>query len=210
MKKILLKACIFIYIATLIIGLYVNYVKGNINDFFMTLLAVFTPLIIPALFYLLKLKITEEIMIINLVFVYFASLIGSGFNGYQIPFFDKVLHFTSGIFISMLAIIIYWIIKKDRRISDEKEHRIFMLFVLNTNLAIAMLWELYEYMMLVLFNNDCINHYTTGVHDSMTDMICALIAGLIVLYAVNRYYKHKKNNCLVNVCINFYDKNFSE
>ena len=188
MKKILLKACIFIYIATLIIGLYVNYVNGNINDFFMTLVAVFTPLIIPALFYLLKLKITEEIMIINLVFVYFASLIGS----------------------SMLAIIIYWIIKKDRRISDEKEHRIFMLFVLNTNLAIAMLWELYEYMMLVLFNNDCINHYTTGVHDSMTDMICALIAGLIVLYAVNRYYKHKKNNCLVNVCINFYDKNFSE
>ena len=147
---------------------------------------------------------------INLFFVYFASLIGSGFNGYQIPFFDKVLHFTSGIFISMLAIIIYWIIKKDRRISDEKEHRIFMLFVLNTNLAIAMLWELYEYMMLVLFNNDCINHYSTGVHDSMTDMICALIAGLIVLYAVNRYYKHKKNNCLVNVCINFYDKNFSE
>ena len=42
MKKILLKACIFIYIATLIIGLYVNYVNGNINDFFMTLVAVFT------------------------------------------------------------------------------------------------------------------------------------------------------------------------
>ena len=35
MKKILLKVCIFIYIATLIIGLYVNYVNGNINDFFM-------------------------------------------------------------------------------------------------------------------------------------------------------------------------------
>ena len=34
MKKILLKVCIFIYIATLIIGLYVNYVNGNINDFF--------------------------------------------------------------------------------------------------------------------------------------------------------------------------------
>lgn len=210
MKKFLLRVCVFIYITTLIIGLYVNYINGNSNDFFMTLVAIVTPLIIPALFYLLKLKITDEIMIINLVFVYFASLIGSGFNGYELPFFDKVLHFSSGILISMLAIIIYWVIKKDRAINDEKEHRIFMLFVLNTNLAIAMLWELYEYMMLVLFNNDCINHYSTGVHDSMTDMICALTAGLIVLYAVNRYYKHKKDNCLVNVCKNFYDKNFSE
>ena len=48
------------------------------------------------------------------------------------------------------------------------------------------------------------------LYSSMTDMICALTAGLIVLYAVNRYYKHKKDNCLVNVCKNFYDKNFSE
>ena len=65
MKKFLLKVCVFIYITTLIIGLYVNYVNGNSNDFFMTLVAIVTPLIIPALFYLLKLKITDEIMIIK-------------------------------------------------------------------------------------------------------------------------------------------------
>ena len=120
MKKFLLKVCVFIYITTLIIGLYVNYVNGNSNDFFMTLVAIVTPLIIPALFYLLKLKITDEIMIINLVFVYFASLIGSGFNGYELPFFDKVLHFSSGILISMLAIIIYWVIKKIEQLMMKK------------------------------------------------------------------------------------------
>ena len=42
-----------------------------------------------------------------------------------------------------------------------------------SNMAVAQLWEFYEYVMLIFFKNDCINHYTQGVHDSNTDMLCA-------------------------------------
>ena len=146
------------------------------------------------------------IYIINLVFIYFASLIGSCFNGYSLPFFDKALHFSSGIFASLLAVILFCKIKKEKRINKIKDYHLFILFVNNTNLAIAMLWELYEYMMLILFNNDCINHYKTGVHDSMSDMICALIAGIIVLGLIHRYYKFGKNSFLLKLCENFYDQ----
>ena len=47
-------------------------------------------------------------------------------------------------------------------------------------MAIALCWEFFEYAMLIFFNNDAINHYTQGVHDSMTDMLCATIAGLLL------------------------------
>lgn len=207
--KLILQLCIIIYILTSITGFYLNYVNNNLTAFFMIFVALITPFIIPCLFHLFKLKATNEIYIINLIFMYFASLIGSSFNGYSIPFFDKILHFSSGICASLLAVILFYIIKKEKKITSRQDYKIFLLFVFNTNLAIAMLWELYEYMMLILFNNDCINHYKTGVHDSMTDMLCALLAGIFIIFLINRYYKHKKKHFLLQLCENFYDQNFN-
>lgn len=201
--------CIVIYIITALIGFYLNYQNNDTNALFMGGVALITPWIIPLSFKLFKLKGTNEIYIINLVFIYFASLIGSSFNGYSIPFFDKLLHFFSGIFASLLAIIIYYRIKHDKKITNLSDYKIFILFVINTNLAVAMLWELFEYMMLIFFNNDCINHYQTGVHDSMTDMLCALVAGLIIIGLIHRYYKYDKNNFLLRLCEDFYDQNYN-
>lgn len=206
--KYILRICIVIYILTSIFGFYINYVNNNSTALFMGVIALLTPWIIPGLFKLFKLTATDEIYIINIVFIYFASLIGSCFNGYSLPFFDKALHFSSGIFASLLAIILFCRIKKEKRINKIKDYHIFVLFVNNTNLAIAMLWELYEYMMLILFNNDCINHYKTGVHDSMTDMLCALVAGIIVIILIHRYHKCEKSNFLLRLCENFYEQNY--
>ena len=109
----------------------------------MGFVALITPLLLPFIFYLFKLKATKAIYIINIIFMYFASLIGSCFNGYNLPFFDKILHFSSGIFASLLAVILFYVIKKEKKIIDHQEYKIFILFVFNTNLAIAMLWELF-------------------------------------------------------------------
>lgn len=175
----------------------------------MGFVALITPLLLPFIFYLFKLKATKAIYIINIIFMYFASLIGSCFNGYNLPFFDKILHFSSGIFASLLAVILFYVIKKEKKIIDHQEYKIFILFVFNTNLAIAMLWELFEYMMLILFNNDCINHYKTGVHDSMTDMLCALVAGTIIIFLIRRFYQQEKKHFLLQLCEDFYDQNFN-
>ena len=74
-------------------------------------------------------------------------------------------------------------------------------------MAIALLWEFYEYSMLIFFNNDCINHYTTGVHDSITDMLCAFTAGLIITTLVVRYYKTGKKDFFISLYEKFYDMN---
>lgn len=207
--KLVLQSCVIIYGLTAILGFYLNYTNNNYQALFMGVIALLTPWIIPALFMLFKLKATNEIYIINLVFVYFASLIGSCFNGYSLPFFDKALHFFSGIFASLLAIIIFCRIKREKKISNSQDYKIFIVFVGSINLAVAMLWELFEYMMLIFFNNDCINHYKTGVHDSMTDMLCAMFAGLYIIFLLHRYYKYGKNNFLLSLCENFYDNNYN-
>ena len=207
--KVILELCIIVYIVTSLIGFYFNYINNDLTAFFMGFVALITPLLLPFIFYLFKLKATKTIYIINIIFMYFASLIGSCFNGYDLPFFDKILHFSSGIFASLLAVILFYIIKKEKKIVEHQEYKIFILFVFNTNLAIAMLWELFEYMMLILFNNACINHYKTGVHDSMTDMLCALVAGIIIIFMIKRSYQQKKKYFLLQLCDDFYDQNFN-
>lgn len=75
------------------------------------------------------------------------------------------------------------------------------------NMSIALCWEFYEYSMLVFFNNDCINHTTTGVHDSLTDMLCATIVGLWMTYFIYRFNKTKKSTYLIRMTQKLIDDN---
>ena len=86
----------------------------------------------------------------------------------------------------------------------------FLVFINAVNIAVGEIWEFYEYGMLIFFNNDCINHYTQGVHDSMTDMLCAACAGIILTLLIVRYYKTGKGNFFISVYEKFYQRNIVE
>lgn len=94
--KVILELCIIVYIVTSLIGFYFNYINNDLTAFFMGFVALITPLLLPFIFYLFKLKATKTIYIINIIFMYFASLIGSCFNGYDLPFLIKFCIFQVG------------------------------------------------------------------------------------------------------------------
>lgn len=209
LKKVLY-AEIFIYACTWIYGLYHNLQIANLNGVGMGFVALLTPCIVPVLFKVLKLKPVYEIYIINVLFVYFASLVGSCYGWYGYPMFDKVLHFCSGWFMTLIGVMVFCKIKHVKKIKDPADYSVFLLFINCMNLAVAVLWEFYEFLMLVFFNNDCIHHFDTGVYDSMTDMMCAFVAGLIMTFWIVRYYKSGKKNFFIHVYESFYDKNIEK
>lgn len=180
---------ILIYIVTLIYAFIVNW-QGKYMG--MCYVAVITPLIFPIILKLLKIKVPYEVLIINVVFVYFASLIGSCLGGYSTAYFDKFTHFASGIVVLELAYMVYkYYVKID--IS-----KVFMVLCINAiNMMVAALWELYEYALLIFVNNDAIRHYTTGVHDSMTDILVCLIGGLLLTIYLVKYDNDKKDHFFV-------------
>ena len=208
--KSILYILVLIYVITLVIGFYLNYHKQDTNALGMVFVACLTPLIVPLLFRFLHLRPVYEIYICNILFVYFASLIGSGFHGYSQPYFDKVVHFLSGLILTIVYMLIFMMIKKVSRIRDRSDYHLFLIFMNTANLAIAVCWEFYEYAMLIFFNNDCINHYTQGVHDSITDMLCAFIGGLIITAFTAYAYHHNKNNFITNLCEKFYRLNIEK
>lgn len=208
--RYVLYSLIAAYIITVLIGFYLNYQAHDTNALGMVFVACITPLIVPLVFKLLHLTPVYEIYICNILFVYFASLIGSGFHGYSQPGFDKVVHFFSGLLFTIVSMLIFMMIKKVSRISNREDYHLFLLFMNTANLAIAVCWEFYEYAMLIFFNNDCINHYTQGVHDSITDMLCAFVGGLLITAFTIHAYRHHKNNFITNLCEKFYRLNINK
>lgn len=202
--------CAVIYVVTLIISFYHNYSLQDYNALGMGVVAIFTPLIVPILFKLFHFKPVYEVYIISTIFIYFASLIGSTFHWYSLPGFDKVLHFSSGVFATIIAVIIFFYIRKTNDVSKKEDYRLFLMFINVTNIAIAAIWEYYEYAMLVFFNNDAINHFTSGVHDTMTDMLCATFAGLLLTICIHHYHKSGKANFFTNIYEKFYLLNISD
>lgn len=193
-----------IYFISMVYGLITTYLNKDMSGFSMGILAIFTPLIIPIIFKLFRYKPVYEIYIINVLFVYFASLMGSTYHWYRFAGFDKVLHFSSGLFLTIGAIIVYFAIQKQLEFKRVNDYKIFLIFINALNLAIAAFWEFYEYALLVFFNNDAINHYTQGVHDAMSDMLVAFIGGLLITYLVHHSVKHQKDNFITNLYKKFY------
>ncbi len=210
-EKQLLALVSVIYIATLIYSFVINYGTRTENTrFAMTFEAVICPLIVPVLFKLVKWQPVSEIYVINLIFCYFASLIGSCLGGYGVKYFDKVVHFGFGFCGAEIAYLLYLILKQSATIEHRQEWHIFHVFINAVNTALADYWVFYEYAMLVFFNYDAINHYTSGVHDTMTDMIVCVLGGLIVTGLLIHARSKGKENFFTRLPQKFYQYNIQK
>lgn len=201
---------VVLYIITLLYSFYHNWQVQDMNALGMSAVACITPLIVPTIFRILHWQPIVEIQISNMIFVYFASLIGSCFHGYSLLGFDKVLHFSSGLLLTIASMILFMVIQKKERIEKTEDYHLFLVFINAMNLAIAVCWEFFEYAMLIFFQNDCINHYTQGVHDSITDMLCAGIGGLLITACVIRAHRHHHDNFVTRLCNKFYRLNIQK
>lgn len=112
-------------------------------------------------------------------YIYLTQVLGTTCGFYNLPYYDKFMHFLSR---AIFVIIAYIILKK-----YIKEKPLLMIMMNCVETAIAFLWEVFEYSGLLLFNYDASRHYTTGVHDTMQDMIFSFIAGLIITYIIYKY-----------------------
>ena len=176
---------------TLIYAFYVNW-QGKY--FGMTFVACVTPFIVPTFMKLIKVRVPLEFHIINIVFVYFASLWGSCLGGYQLPYYDKFTHFASGVVICEMIYLLY-----KHYLRDDHRKSLMFIFLNAVNASVALLWEFYEYALLVFFQYDAIKHFSTGAHDTITDMLVAVIGGIILSLYLIHYDQSEKNHFFVSL-----------
>lgn len=212
-ERVLKRTVRVLYLIYYLVLLYAFYRNAKLQDgtaFMLGFAAMLTPWIIPAVFWLLKLKRTAEIDILNIIFVFFASLVGSCLSGYAWPYFDKVVHFASGLLLCQAAYLLYSLLTGHREPASLEERRLVLCFSFVCNGFTALLWEFYEYAMLIFFNYDCIKHFSTGVHDSLTDMLAGTLGGLVMCYCFYRAFRNHKDNFFTELHNHFYDVNIKK
>lgn len=160
---------------------------------FLICLAIIPVMLVPNIVKkVLKIKITPTTEFIYLIFVFCAHFLGSIVNLYHlINNYDKIMHLASGIVTAFFGILIMVYLKK-----YNKKSIIFnVLFIISFVLMVASFWEFFEYFCDNLFSKDAQNVLTTGVNDTMNDMIAAFIGA--ILFNIMYIYEEIADTSLV-------------
>jgi len=149
--------------------------------------------LVPTIFkYLFKIKITSSTEFIYLIFIFFSHFLGSIVNLYHIVNnYDKIMHLISGIVTAFFGLLILLYLKK----YNNKTIFFNVLFIIAFVLMIASFWEFFEFFNDNLFRKDAQNVLTTGVADTMKDMIAAFIGS--ILFNIMYIYEEKTNNTII-------------
>ena len=107
-------------------------------------------------------------------------------GGYsKIYWYDSFTHLLSGIFTAFMApILLKWLNRYNK-----KDIVFNIIYIILVTLSVAVLWECVEFTIDKVLGMDTQKVLTTGVNDTMKDMICALFG--CILYIMYYIYNYK-------------------
>ena len=128
--------------------------------------------------------------IITLIFIFISMYLANVWDFYAIDNYDKFLHFISGILIGFLGLVIY-IYLSNGNINNEMKPITIFIFPLIFSIAIAGVWEIWE------FFTDQVFGLTAqwNLDDTMWDIILGSLGG--GLSSVLIYYSNKSKKIRV-------------
>jgi len=178
------------FISRMLQGLMVLYVVIGFykGDYFWTVVGVFFLLL--ALIPMAaekKFHITLPVEINFLATFILYLHLGGGVRGWYelFPWYDKVTHFLSSAAVAAIGFMIVVII--DQYVKDIKINRQFItFFVIIFTMTVGAFWEIGEFTADQIFGS----HWQAGLTDTMYDLICDLIGGIIVGAVANFYLKY--------------------
>lgn len=175
MKEIIRKVFKYGIVTTGIILFIVSFTPGTWFVKPLPYLATAGLAFVPDLLRLFGIKISKWFETWYYFFIVFAMILGIDFDFYKWTFFpyDKVVHLASGALTAFGA----------RELLDQasgKPDKLWFkaLFSMSFVAFVAVLWECFEFMMDQLFGQHMQELISTGVADTMYDMISALVGGV--------------------------------
>lgn len=178
---------VLIFLITLISVCYaVRDFNYGAYDRLLSSLSIVLVLFIPRILAkILKSKVLNTLEFIYIIFIFLAQFLGSVVNLYsKIWWYDLFMHFLSGIFTAVIALfVLKWF-----GLYKEKNKSFNIVFIISFSLMVASLWEFGEFFAYNLFGMDVQHHLTTGVFDTMQDMLVAFLGSIIIscYYSVPR------------------------
>lgn len=195
MRKVIARFNILLVIIAVIGSYYYVFTRDNQLGLILKdasiLITITLPYIIEKIF---KTKISIVIKTTYIVFIFIAQFLGVTVELYNhISWFDKFTHWLSGIITALLSLSLL----SKFKLYNKKNVLFNIIWMISITLAIASLWECFEYGANILFGGDAQRVATTGVNDTMQDIIVAFI-GSIIVSLIYSFECKTDNNGIVN------------
>lgn len=157
---------------------------------------IFITIVVAKLFFKVTfLKKSRFIYMATLIFIFISMYLGNVLNFYTyIDNYDKILHFISGIIIGFIGVIIFAYFTQEY---FKKINPMFVVFFsVIFAIALAGTWEIWEFTTDRLFG---LNSQLNSLIDTMTDIICGTVGGLISAIPIYLFAKGKHNKFLSTI-----------
>lgn len=125
---------------------------------------------------IIKKELNNNLKLFYYIFIFLADFLGCVVNLYgKISWFDTFIHYLSGIFTAYLGILLMGIFQFKQTFLSR------IIYVLGFTCLVAVIWEFFEYSMDSFFGMTLQHADTTGVNDTMVDLISAFLGSITFL-----------------------------
>ena len=177
-----------IYMAVLIITFIYKYAIKDYDELFRIGLAAVTAWIVYFVCKITFLKKSEICFYVILAFTFSAIYLGNVWDLYRIiPIYDKLLHLLSGVIIAIIGFVLFLYLNNGKIKGDFNTYFV-VIFSIIFSIAAAGLWEIWEFSTDMLFGFHSQNN---SLIDTMMDIICGSIMGIIANIPIYLYIKGK-------------------
>ena len=177
-----------IYMAVLIITFIYKYAIKDYDELFRIGLAAVTAWIVYFVCKITFLKKSEICFYVILAFTFSAIYLGNVWDLYRIiPIYDKLLHLLSGVIIAIIGFVLFLYLNNGNIKGDFNTY-FAVIFSIIFSIAAAGLWEMWEFSTDMLFGFHSQNN---SLIDTMMDIICGSIMGIIANIPIYLYIKGK-------------------
>ncbi|WNR42100.1 hypothetical protein [Paenibacillus roseipurpureus] len=163
-------------------------IKGNGAKVFEAALIAVVLLLIRLVIKITKTTLFPALRFCILLFIFVTMFIANEFGYYGvIPYLDKVEHLFSGVILCFIGLLIYSKAASHQKGGEAPSSHIAVWLCLFFSIAMAGVWEIYEFATDHLFG---LNSQNGSLLDTMTDIICGTIGAIVT--AVYLALKAKK------------------
>lgn len=134
------------------------------------------------------LKGSRIIYYINMIFIFLSMYLASIWDFYSITNYDKFLHLLSGAIIAIIGYVLFLYLTNEKS-RKEMKPLLSVIFVILFATAAAGVWEIWEFTTDSLFG---LHAQNGSLYDTMWDIICGTVVGIITAIPIYLYSKGKK------------------
>lgn len=172
-------------------GCFVYFlIKGNMPKMWQAVLIAVVLLLIRLVVRITKTTMFAALRFCVLMFIFIAMFLANEFGFYSvIPYLDKFEHLFSGVILCFIGLLIYEKASENEKNTDTLSAKVAIWLSIFFSVAMAGVWEIYEYTTDHLFG---LRSQNGSLPDTMTDIICGTIGAVLTgIYLVVQAKRRK-------------------